>query len=87
MLVFPIQLFTVGQQVDQRSQLEDALTSAFEAEQAGKVLGGATGMDNTYIDLVLFDGNRSRHLVKSVMASTPYAEAYRQAPFAGPPSP
>lgn len=87
MLVIPIHLFTAGQQVDQRSQLEDALTSAFKAEQAGKVLGGATGMDNAYIDLVLFDGNRSRHLVKSVMASTPYAEAYRQAPFAGPPGP
>ena len=81
MLIIPIHLFTAGQQVDQRGQMEEALTSALEAHQAGKVLGGATGLDNAYIDLVLFDGSRSRHLIKTVMAASPYAEHYRHASF------
>lgn len=81
MLFLPIELFPPGQQVETRGRLEDGLAAAFDKERSGKVLGGATGLENSYIDLVLFDGNRSSHLVKSVLAGSPFAEHYQTAPF------
>lgn len=84
MIILPIDLLPPGQQVDARGQLEDSLESALSKSGCGKVLGGAIGLENAYIDVVLFDAGRSRHIIKSVLAATPYAENYRTAAFLQP---
>ncbi len=81
MIVIPIDMLPSGRQVDVRGELEETLNAALESEGAGKVLGGASGLENAYIDFVIFDGARSRHLVNSVMAATPFAERYSIANF------
>jgi hypothetical protein len=81
MIIIPINQLPPGHQVDARGQLEEALEAALSKSGAGKVLGGATGLENAYIDLVVFDADRSRQVIHSVMAATPYAEHYRTAGF------
>ena len=81
MIIIPVNQLPPGQQVDARGKLEEALEAALSKSGTGKVLGGATGLENAYIDLVLFDAVRSRHVIKSVMAATPYAEHYLTAGF------
>jgi hypothetical protein len=81
MIIIPISQLPPGQQVDARGQLEEVLEAALSKSGTGKVLGGATGLENAYIDVVLFDAVRSRHVIKSVMAATQYAEHYRTAGF------
>ena len=56
-------LFPKGKQREVRGEFEDAIGEALEAEQSGQVLGGAFGTSESYIDLLLLDGERSRRLV------------------------
>lgn len=44
---------------------------------AGRVLGGATGYDNAYIDLVIFDGQNSLDLIEQSMQLQNHAATYR----------
>lgn len=60
-------VFPEGEQTDVRANIEDALTDALEREGSGRTLGGAFGIDESYIDLILFDGDRSRQIVENVL--------------------
>ena len=84
MVAIPMSLLPDGEQVAARGEVEDALEAALGRERSGEVLGGATGLENAYIDLVLYDAGRSRSLVKSVLAATPYAGDYTIANFTMP---
>jgi hypothetical protein len=57
-----------GQEIDFRGGIEEALSRALEADKSGRVLGGACGKQNTYIDLLLFDGRSSLEIVRRVLA-------------------
>lgn len=62
-------IFPDGQQVDVRSNIEDALNDELQKEGSGRTLGGAFGSRNAYIDLLLLDGDRSRQLVADALKS------------------
>lgn len=52
----PKSFFTKGSEVDERAGIEDAIQELFDSTDSGRVLGGASGHENLYIDLVIFDG-------------------------------
>jgi len=58
-----------GREVDFRGDIEDVLCEALEAEGYGKVFGGATGHQNFYVDIVIFDGEKSLDIIKSVLCA------------------
>ncbi|WP_269541998.1 hypothetical protein [Cerasicoccus fimbriatus] len=52
---FPSTHLPRGEEATKRGEIEDALEQALQPDQRGICLGGATGMLNTYVDLLLFD--------------------------------
>lgn len=60
-------VFPDGQQVDVRSNIEAAIGDALENENSGRVLGGAFGLSQSYIDLILFDGDTSEEIVNKML--------------------
>jgi hypothetical protein len=54
-VMLPIDDFTVGQHVEQRGRIEDRLGERLRAAGAGDQIGGATGHQYAYVDLILFD--------------------------------
>ena len=56
-------IFPEGKQSDVRGNIEDALDEALGAHLSGRTLGGAFGTNESYIDLLLFDGDESRKIV------------------------
>ncbi len=63
----PRTLFPEGQEVDRRGEIEDALEEALANDNAGCFLGGAMGHDAVYIELLIFDGDRSKKLIQAAM--------------------
>lgn len=63
----PMDHFKQGNEVNGRSAIEDDVIAALQAEAPGISLGGATGRQNCYIDLALYDGERSLKIVKKVL--------------------
>lgn len=49
----------MGEEVSARAVFEDALDQRLRADGLGRLLGGATGSRFGYIDLLIFDGERS----------------------------
>lgn len=62
-LQFPTSNLDPEQLVDSRSRIEDAIQDALEEQHSGRTLGGGIGTQNSYIDLLLTDGTRSRDIV------------------------
>lgn len=60
-------VFPEGSQADVRGNIEDTLDEALEAERSGQVLGGAFGINQSYIELILFDGANSRAIVERTL--------------------
>ncbi len=56
-------------QSDFRMRIEDALQEALMKASSGRVVGGATGTDRLYIDLILFDGKASRQIIEQTLQS------------------
>lgn len=56
-----------GAEVEVRANIEDALSEALEREHSGRTLGGAFGSQQSYIDLLLLDGDSSRRIVETVL--------------------
>lgn len=56
-----------GAEVAYRSEIEDAIADALKKQDAGDTLGGALGHHRAYIDVVLFDGQRSLDQVRAVL--------------------
>lgn len=53
-----------GDESEGRGRIEDELQAILESQASGLVLGGAHGTQQAYIDLLLFDGDESRKLIK-----------------------
>ncbi|MCB1275983.1 hypothetical protein [Prosthecobacter sp.] len=66
-VAIPTAHFPQGAQVAARGEIEDDLIAALEADASGISLGGATGHKHCYIDLALYDGDRSLEIVKRVL--------------------
>lgn len=60
-------VFPEGKQSEMRGNIEDALDDALVAAASGRTIGGAYGFKNSYIDLILFDGDESRKIVNKVL--------------------
>jgi hypothetical protein len=71
-----------GEQAEARGQMEDLLDEALGESMAGRVLGGAYGLKETYIDLILFHGETSREIVQQTLAEMNLRGEVRIVPFA-----
>lgn len=70
-------VFPEGRQSDVRGNIEDALDDALGEEDSGRTLGGAFGIEQTYIDLLLVDGERSVGIVDHTLAQLQLGGRYR----------
>ncbi|WP_372719725.1 hypothetical protein [Novipirellula sp.] len=61
-------VFPEGQQSDVRANIEDILSDSLRKELSGQTLGGAFGLNESYIDLLLLDGEESRRIVSETLA-------------------
>ena len=64
----PKGFFVPGQEVDQRTELEERLDTALRAFRSGRVLGGGLGIEAGYIDLLIYDGQASLDVVVEALA-------------------
>jgi hypothetical protein len=75
------ELFENGSESDKRGEIEDALEEFLVKHRSGYTLGGAFGTKYSYIDLILFDGDRSRDLVKQKLTEMNLANRSRLVSF------
>jgi hypothetical protein len=64
---FDVSILPKGSQVDARGKIEEEIEEALRAQKSGRLLGGALGVRNAYIDLLIFDGARSLEIVKQAL--------------------
>ena len=74
-------VFPEGQQSDVRGNMEDALDDALQQQWSGRTLGGAFGIHETYIDLLLLDGEQSLQIVRETLDQLQLQNRYRIEPF------
>lgn len=74
--------FPAEQQPEARYNLEEQIQEALDAASSGRILGGATGTEFNYIDLLLFDGEASNSVVESVLKGLNLSGRYRWSQFA-----
>ncbi len=60
-------LFPDGKQSEVRGNIEDAIDEALAEQLAGQTLGGAFGSKQTYIDLLLVDGDNSANIINETL--------------------
>ncbi len=75
-------VFPDGQQADVRGRIDDALSEALEKHASGETLGGAFGLSESYIELLLVDGEASREIVKRTLADLQLHGRFRIESFA-----
>jgi hypothetical protein len=66
-VAFPATHLPKGEEVAVRGRIEDALDESLRSAASGRLIGGAMGRRNAYIDLLVFDGNKSLELVREVL--------------------
>ena len=66
-LAMSIEHLPKGQEVETRGVFEDALEEGLRGEGLGRLLGGATGSRFGYIDLLIFDGERSIAAIERIL--------------------
>jgi hypothetical protein len=66
-VAFPATHLPKGEEVAVRGRIEDALGESLRSAASGRLIGGAMGRRNAYIDLLVFDGNKSLELVREVL--------------------
>jgi hypothetical protein len=66
-VAFDAKILPFGNEASARGEIEDALDQALKSAASGRLLGGAWGRENAYIDLLLFDGLTSVEIVKRVL--------------------
>ncbi len=69
--------FPEDEEVEFRAKIEDQLNDMLVERGAGRILGGATGYANAYIDLVIFDGQNALDLIEQSMRLQNHAASYR----------
>jgi hypothetical protein len=60
-------VFPDGGQSEVRGNIEDAISDALENDLSGRTLCGAFGIGESYIDLLLLDGDNSRRIVQETL--------------------
>lgn len=73
--------FPEDEEVETRARIEEQLDVALREQHLGRVIGGATGFRNAYIDLLLVDGDNSLRAVEESMATQNLAASFRMEPF------
>ena len=71
----------VDKEAEFRAEVEDLLEERLRETKSGYTLGGAYGASYSYIDLILFDGDESRKLVKSQLSTLNLADRSRLVSF------
>jgi hypothetical protein len=66
-VTFATKILPQGGEVDGRAKIEDALDNGLKESKSGRLLGGALGTSNAYIDLLLLDGAASIEIVRRVL--------------------
>src|SRR5580698_8867422 len=66
-VAFDARILTAGDEAAARGKIETALDEALKAASCGRLLGGAWGNANAYVDLLLFDGATSIEIVRQVL--------------------
>lgn len=79
---FDVRELTLGKQVDDRIDLEEAIGDAFSEESSGTCLGGAVGKHKAYIDLLIYDRHRSWNLVLDILRKRGLSAGTAIHPFA-----
>ena len=75
-------VFPDGEQADVRGKIDDAISESLEKHASGETLGGAFGLGESYIEMLLFDGVESRELVEQTLADLQLHGRYRMESFA-----
>lgn len=75
-------MFPDGEQADVRGKIDDAISESLEKHASGETLGGAFGLGESYIELLLFDGVESREIVERTLADLQLHGRYRIESFA-----
>ncbi|NNE00290.1 MAG: hypothetical protein HKN47_23475 [Pirellulaceae bacterium] len=57
-------IFPDGKQSEVRGNIEDALEEALDKQSSGRVLGGAFGVNEAYIDVLIVDGENTRQIIE-----------------------
>ena len=60
-------VFAEGNEVDALSNLENGLDVALESALSGRTLGAATGSTQSYIDILILDGDKSRRIIEQTL--------------------
>lgn len=62
-LAIPRVFFPKGREVLKRGEVEDALDSALKGMTSGRCIGAGLGSERGYVDLLIFDGERSVEII------------------------
>ena len=76
----PISQFPRGKEVDLRAEWEDSLEEELARDLSGRVFGGGLGTDYAYIDVLLFDGEKSLQIVQDTLEKNE-ARKFKIQPF------
>jgi hypothetical protein len=80
-LQLPAAIFPEGEEVDFRAEISDAIEAKFEEGDSGVVLGGATGRNASYIDLLLLDPDRAHRAIDEVLTPRDLKDQVQIFPF------
>ena len=64
---FTSEILPKGDEVGYRGGLEDDLAARLQRETSGEVLGGACGTEQSYIDVLIYDGDHSLALIHNFL--------------------
>jgi hypothetical protein len=70
-VALPRNIFSKGSEIDERGEIEDTLQQAFDFDKSGRVLGGASGDENLYLDIAIYDGKKAIDLVIDNLKADP----------------
>jgi len=70
-VAFDAAILPAGSEATERGEIEDALDAALKTADSGRLIGGARGTKNAYIDLLLYDGANSLEIVAAVLRTKP----------------
>ena len=71
---FDKNLLTVGNEVEERGELEDLLDGVLKSRRSGQCVGGGFGLRRGYVDLLIFDGKRSMDLIVGALRGSRFAK-------------
>lgn len=63
-LAFPTTSLQKGREVDSREDMADVIEEALTATHSGRILGGASGSEQSYLDFLIYDGSRSLAIIR-----------------------